>query len=136
MENIIYPLLGGLIIGLAATMLLGFNGRVAGISGILAGTLSKVSKEHSWRYAFVLGLIFGGVSLRFLMPEFFNYTIDSSYIQMIIAGLLVGVGTRIGSGCTSGHGVCGLPRFSMRSLVATITFMAVAIITVFIKELL
>jgi uncharacterized membrane protein YedE/YeeE len=136
MENILAPLLGGVIIGLAATIMLAFNGKITGISGILGGLFNLSLKDNSWRLLFVLGLIFGGVIMQFTSPDYFQYELKFSYIEAIVAGLLVGVGTRIGSGCTSGHGVCGLARFSTRSLVATCTFMGVAIVTVLIKGLL
>lgn len=124
------PLLGGALIGLSATIMFGMLGRITGISGIVSSVLSKPQKEHNWRYAFILGLIFGGCLLRLISPDLFNYSLDSSLPKIIIAGLLVGFGTSLGSGCTSGHGVCGLPRFSGRSLTATLTFMGTGIIVV------
>lgn len=136
MEQILNPLLGGVIIGVGATFMMAFNGKIAGISGILGGALTTIKKEHFWRYSFLLGLILGGFLLKYISPQYFNYELNFSYTEAIIAGLLVGVGTRLGSGCTSGHGVCGLPRFSARSLIATMTFMGVAILTVLIKGLL
>ncbi|WP_127717079.1 YeeE/YedE family protein [Halobacteriovorax sp. HLS] len=136
MENILNPLLGGVIIGLATTLMMAFNGKITGISGIVGSSLSKFSRENFWRYSFLLGLILGGVLLKYIAPQFFNYEIKFSFIEAIVAGLLVGIGTRLGSGCTSGHGVCGLPRLSARSLIATITFMGFGILTVFIKGLL
>lgn len=136
METILYPLVGGVIIGVASTMMLALNGRITGISGILGGALKKVTANDYWRVSFVLGLIFGGVVLYIVASGLFNYEFENSMVEMVIAGLLVGYGTRLGSGCTSGHGVCGLPRFSPRSILATITFMGVAIVTVFIRGLL
>ena len=136
MESIIYPLIGGVIIGVASSLMLGLNGRITGISGILGQVLGKIDKKNQWRIHFLIGLIAGGVLLRLISPNFFSYEIKTSYVQIIIAGLLVGYGTRLGSGCTSGHGVCGLPRFAPRSLIATAVFMSVAVITVYVKGLL
>ena len=122
---------GGVMIGLAAVLLLIFSGRIAGISGILGGLLTPVKGDLSWRLAFLLGLIASPVifSLIYVLPPIH---IEASYPTIIVAGLLVGIGTRYGSGCTSGHGVCGLSRRSPRSLVATAAFMAAGFITVYI----
>ncbi len=119
---------GGLLIGLAAILLIHFCGRIAGISGIVAGMLTKKTRTERWRMAFLAGLIGSPLlfSLFYPLPEI---TVQTSWPVIILAGLLVGAGTRLGSGCTSGHGVCGLSRFSKRSLVATLTFMAVGIVT-------
>lgn len=133
MQNIVYPLIGGAVIGLASSVLLFFLGKIAGISGIVEGLFDKYSADNSWKFFFVAGLILGGVALKLITPDLFSYELKFSYMEAVVAGLLVGFGTRLGSGCTSGHGVCGLPRFSLRSLVATIIFMGVAVVTVFIK---
>ncbi|MGH7962772.1 MAG: YeeE/YedE family protein, partial [Candidatus Binatia bacterium] len=98
-------LVGGVIIGLAAALLLLFNGRICGISGIFGGLLSAKRDETLWRFVFVAGLFAGGVLLRFVYPQAFNIEIDRSAAAIVLAGLLVGVGTRMGSGCTSGHGI-------------------------------
>lgn len=121
-------LIGGALIGLAATLLLIGSGRVAGVSGILAGLLA--SSDRSWRALFVLGLLGAGAVAAWLAP---NSIGDSprSLPLLAIAGLLVGVGTRLGDGCTSGHGVCGLSRMSPRSLAATLTFIAVGMLTAY-----
>lgn len=121
-------LAGGVLIGLAAILLIHFCGRIAGISGIVAGMLTKKTRKEGWRIAFLIGLIGSPLlfSLFFPLPEI---TVHTSWPLIIVAGLLVGAGTRLGSGCTSGHGVCGLSRFSRRSLAATLTFMAVGIVT-------
>ncbi len=124
--------IGGALIGLSATVLLLFNGRIAGISGIFAGALFPGGEREPWRWAFVAGLLLGGLGMALLFPSMFSVTYDRSIWMVAIAGLLVGVGVRMGSGCTSGHGVCGLSRFSPRSLVATLTFMATGAITVFL----
>lgn len=134
MQQYLTPLFGGMLIGLAATIMLLFSGRITGISGILASSFDRDIKANTWRYAFVIGLILGPILMRIYDQNLFSYQIDNSWAQVIVAGLLVGIGTRLGSGCTSGHGICGLPRFSKRSWLATITFMGVAIIVVAIRE--
>lgn len=122
---------GGLLIGLAATGLLLFNGRLAGISSIAAGLVSQQSQEWSWRLAFILGLVTGGVLLLYLRPQAFGPLAAGSPVVLAIAGLLVGFGAQVSNGCTSGHGVCGLARRSLRSLAATLTFMAAGMATVY-----
>lgn len=124
--------LGGVIIGLAATMMLLFNGRVTGISGIVGGILNIKSSDKSWRVLFITGLILGGFFLKFLQPEAFTLISSATPIDYIIAGFLVGFGTLLGNGCTSGHGVCGISRFSTRSIVATLTFIAAGMLSVLI----
>lgn len=124
-------LIGGILIGLAAAMLVLLNGRIAGISGVLGGLLRPVSGDVAWRVAFVLGLV-GSPWVYGLVTAWPVPRIDAGYTALIVAGLLVGVGTRYGSGCTSGHGVCGLSRLSPRSLVATVAFMAAGFLTVFV----
>ncbi|QIK13881.1 YeeE/YedE family protein [Leclercia sp. 29361] len=119
---------GGLLIGLAAILLIHFCGRIAGISGILAGMLTKQTWKEGWRIAFIAGLI-GSPLLFMLFFPLPDINVQASWPVIIVAGLLVGIGTRLGSGCTSGHGICGLSRFSKRSLVATLTFMVVGIVT-------
>lgn len=124
-------LAGGALIGLAAALLLLLNGRIAGISGVLGGLFKPVKGDIAWRAAFVLGLV--GAPLAYpLFARLPVPRIDADYAALIVAGLLVGVGTRYGSGCTSGHGVCGLARLSPRSLVATACFMASGFTTVFV----
>jgi uncharacterized membrane protein YedE/YeeE len=123
--------IGGVVIGAAASMLILFCGRVAGISGILGGVLSRANNDKGWRIAFLLGLVLSPVLWRLVAP-LPAVSITASWPMLVVAGLLVGVGTRYGSGCTSGHGVCGLSRLSVRSLVATLTFMAAAFITVWL----
>ncbi|MEC9084840.1 MAG: YeeE/YedE family protein [Pseudomonadota bacterium] len=124
-------LTGGLLIGLAAASFLLLNGRIAGISGILGGLLVPARRDILWRVAFLAGLV-GTPSLWLLFSELPPIQVDAGYPALILAGLLVGIGTRYGSGCTSGHGVCGLSRLSLRSLVATLGFMATGFITVFV----
>jgi uncharacterized membrane protein YedE/YeeE len=126
-------LVGGLLIGFSATLLVLGNGRVAGISGILGGLLDTTSRDRLWRAAFVLGLFAAPWAFKFFasLPA---VTIAASPPVLIVAGLLVGIGTRYASGCTSGHGVCGLSRGSVRSLAATATFMAAGFLTVFVTR--
>ncbi|MGL5335248.1 MAG: YeeE/YedE family protein [Enterovibrio sp.] len=126
---------GGLLIGCAAWILILFCGRIAGISGIIGGLFAVNASDRSWRLTFLLGIIISPLLYGFAkqLPEI---EIAASWPTLIIAGLLVGIGTRYGSGCTSGHGVCGLSRLSPRSLAATITFMGVAFITVWLMGLL
>ncbi len=124
-------LAGGLLIGLATAMFLLFNGRIAGISGIVGGLLRPVRNDIGWRIAFVLGLVVAPFAFGIAAP-LPDVRIDADIATLVAAGLLVGVGTRYGSGCTSGHGVCGLSRRSPRSLVATASFMFAGFITVYI----
>ena len=126
-------LAGGALIGLAAAMFALFNGRVAGISGILGGLLRPKAGDVSWRLAFVVGLITAPVAYQ-LFAALPASRIDASDTVLVIAGLLVGVSTRYGAGCTSGHGVCGLSRLSVRSLVATLLFMGAGFATVFVMR--
>ena len=124
-------LIGGMLIGLAAAMFALLNGRVAGISGVLGGLFKPTRGDIGWRLAFIGGLV--GASLVYhLFATLPAVQIDASYVALVVAGLLVGVGTRYGSGCTSGHGVCGLSRLSPRSLVATLAFMGAGFVTVFV----
>lgn len=124
-------LLGGALIGLAAAALLFVTGRLAGISGILGGIVDEPG-QRAWCAAFALGLLAGGVVLQLLAPARLTIATDTSLAVTALAGLLVGVGTQLGSGCTSGHGVCGIGRGSPRGLAATLTFMAVGALTVFV----
>jgi uncharacterized membrane protein YedE/YeeE len=128
-------LAGGLLIGLAASLLLWTNGRVAGISGIVAG-LWGPADERLWRAAFIAGLIAVGVIAAQVSPARVAFSLDRSLPLLALGGLLVGVGTRVGGGCTSGHGVCGNARLSPRSLVATITFIATGMLTVVVLRAL
>src|SRR5262245_4631061 len=123
-------LLGGLAIGIAAAMLALLNGRIAGVSGILGGLLAPARGEVGWRVAFVAGLMFAPAVYQ-LASRFPAPTIEASYPLLLLAGLLVGLGTSYGAGCTSGHGVCGISRLSPRSFVATVMFMLAAFVTVF-----
>ncbi|MGE4124018.1 MAG: YeeE/YedE family protein [Pusillimonas sp.] len=122
---------GGILIGLAAALFILFFGRVLGISGIVGGLLKPAAGDTGWRIAFVLG-VFAAPWVWLLFAAPVNVTIDAGTGTLIAAGLLVGIGTRYGSGCTSGHGVCGLSRLSPRSLVATLGFMATGFVTVYV----
>jgi uncharacterized membrane protein YedE/YeeE len=125
-------LIGGILIGLSASAMLLLEGKIAGVSGIFAGVLNPVKGETAWKASFVAGLIVGGLLLRMLLPSAFDFGIIRPYGTLAIAGLLVGFGTRLGNGCTSGHGVCGISRLSPRSMVATMTFIASGVLTVFL----
>jgi len=126
-------LLGGLLIGAAATVLLAVNGRIAGISGILGGLLERSRPgDAAWRVLFLAGLILGTLAWRLAAPAGQDITLDASLPVLILGGLAVGLGTRLGGGCTSGHGVCGIARLSPRSIVATATFMLSAGLTVYL----
>jgi uncharacterized membrane protein YedE/YeeE len=121
-------LLGGLLIGLSVVLLLLTLGRIAGISGIAAGAITQKGTERFWRLAFLVGIVLSAV-LYIVFAGALQVQMQMSSGYLVVAGLLVGFGTRLGSGCTSGHGVAGLSRLSKRSIVATLTFMAAAIIT-------
>ena len=128
-------LLGGALIGLSAVLLMGGYGRIAGTSGIFAGLLTlNFNAEFSWRLFFIIGMLIGAAWSGLFLFDVSSLAFSGGPLTTIAAGLLVGVGTMLGSGCTSGHGICGLSRFSTRSLAATCTFMAVAVLTVFITR--
>lgn len=126
-------LTGGLMIGAAAAVLVLFNGRIAGISGILGGLLGLPKGDMAWRVAFLAGLLAVPL-LASLLDQPANAEIQASIGEVLAAGFLVGLGTRYASGCTSGHGVCGISRGAVRSLVATLTFMASGFLTVFLQR--
>ncbi len=127
-------LIGGAIIGAAVALFVVLNGRIAGVSGILGGLARPQAGDISWRVAFVAGLIAAPLALLAALPEI---RVDTSYPVLVAAGLLVGVGTRYGGGCTSGHGVCGVSRASPRSIAATVAFMAAGFATVyFVRHLI
>ena len=127
--------IGGAMIGIAAALLFALNGRIAGVSGVL-GTLllDRPSGEAPWRSLFLLGLMLGALLMSLLRPDIAAATLQTGWPGMIAAGLIVGFGTRMGSGCTSGHGVCGMARLSRRSITATMTFMAAGFATVFVMR--
>jgi uncharacterized membrane protein YedE/YeeE len=129
---VVAALAGGALIGAAASLLLRFNGRIAGVSGVLAGLFSRQRDELGWRALFVAGLLVGGVLVVLVQPAALGVQSPPSIGVALAGGLLVGVGTRLSGGCTSGHGVCGISRLSVRSILATLTFMATAMATVFL----
>lgn len=131
--NELTALFGGILIGISATVLLLFNGRIAGISGIVNGAISFKSVE-SWRWIFIVGMLMGSALYEYVLAAQSTPISTFAPWAMLGGGFLVGFGTRMGNGCTSGHGVCGLGRLSLRSLVAVLTFMASAIATVFLTH--
>ena len=128
-------LTGGIIIGFAVAIFFYFNGRLVGISGIASNALTEERNKLD-NILFLIGLIIGPIIYTLFNQEQISISISNSYLLLIFAGLLVGIGTRVSGGCTSGHGISGIGRFSVRSLVATITFMVVGIITVYLKNIL
>jgi uncharacterized membrane protein YedE/YeeE len=127
------PLMGGLMIGAAASLLLLLHGRIAGISHIVGGLWSAAAGDRAWRGWFIAGLLAGGVTLAVFQPEAFGHPV-ASWLQLTIAGWLVGFGASLGNGCTSGHGVCGLSRRSLRSLLATLVFIGSGMATVYLTQ--
>lgn len=127
-------LAGGVLIGVASALMLLLSGRIAGISGIVGGLLSAKGSELSWRAVFIVGLLLGAFAYMLATGDSNLVDLEASVPALIVAGLLVGFGTRFGSGCTSGHGVCGIARFSNRSIAATLMFMGVAALTVFLTR--
>jgi uncharacterized membrane protein YedE/YeeE len=126
-------LAGGAVIGVSASLMLGLNGRVTGISGIVGGLVAPTAGDVGWRALFVAGLALGGAAAFAAMPEAFSVGATAPGV-VLLAGLLVGFGTRVGNGCTSGHGVCGISRRSPRSLAATLTFIAAGAVTVLLTR--
>lgn len=133
-ESISWALAGGALIGLSASLLLALNGRVAGISGIVGGLLVPARGDVVWRALFVAGLVAGGIAAYLVSPESFDASGAPALPLVALAGALVGLGTRLGNGCTSGHGVCGISRLSPRSLAATLTFMTTGALTVLVMR--
>jgi uncharacterized protein len=127
-------LIGGLLIGLSTVLLILFNGRIAGISGIVGGLLARKGTEIGWRAVFVVGLLLGAFVYMLATGDALPVNVQASMPVLVVAGLLAGFGTRLGSGCTSGHGVSGIARFSRRSIVATLVFFVTAIFTVFLAH--
>ncbi|MGL6260088.1 YeeE/YedE family protein [Vibrio sp. WXL210] len=126
-------LFGGMLLGASALLLLLVNGKIAGISGIASRLLDSSVSDKSWRALFILGMVIAGALSISVFDVVVPEQPSGNWISVLIAGLLVGIGTQIGNGCTSGHGICGIGRFSLRSLVATLVFMSTAIITVFAR---
>ncbi|MEX0805933.1 MAG: YeeE/YedE thiosulfate transporter family protein [Candidatus Binatia bacterium] len=134
MENFtpIASLIGGILIGLSASAMLLFNGKIAGISGIVGGLVDLKENDSLWRASFLAGLFAGGFILRLLAPQAFEFAIVRSGAALLLAGFMVGLGARVANGCTSGHGVCGISRFSVRSIVATMIFIAAGAAAVYL----
>ena len=135
--NLISALFGGALIGLSVTLLLLFNGRMAGISGIMNGVFNSPKNERTWRLVFLSGLVIGAIVFHAFSPDTFVPRQGYPFWLIAVGGFLVGIGTRLGSGCTSGHGICGIANGSKRSILATLTFMGSGVITVyFIKHIM
>ena len=136
MENFtpISALVGGALIGLSAVMLMGLNGRIAGVSGIFSGALFSGTGDRMWRILFVLGIIAGPLLYSHLFGLVVPFEMDASLPLILVGGVLVGFGTRLGSGCTSGHGICGISRLSPRSIFSVLVFMAAGMVTVAIAK--
>jgi uncharacterized membrane protein YedE/YeeE len=127
-------LVGGILLGIAASLYVLFNGRILGISGIVGGLLQAKKSDWLWRLSFILGLLTAPLWAKYVFQISVHTVIDANYITLLIAGVLVGFGARYGSGCTSGHGICGLSRLSPRSLIATICFMACGFLIVYVMR--
>lgn len=134
MENftLVSALIGGLMIGSAAALLLWVNGRIAGVSGIAWNLIARPREDSGWRLAFLAGLVLGAVIYRLASGDTLVVTIEASWPVLVLGGVLVGFGTQLSGGCTSGHGVCGIARLSARSVFATLMFMATGMATVFV----
>lgn len=133
MNDYLSAILGGALIGLAVSLMLIFNGRVTGISGIFYGAAVMPAKnDRAWRWYFIGGLLAGGLLLQLFYPQAFSEGLQTQSWTIVVAGILVGFGTTLGNGCTSGHGVCGISRLSPRSIAATLTFMSAGVLAVFI----
>ena len=128
----ISAIIGGILIGIAAVILLLFNGKILGVSGIVSRAIFKPVLQSIWSWVFLLGLILGAAVYRFIFPGQLMIVIEASPPVLILAGVLVGFGTRLGSGCTSGHGICGIARFSKRSMAATGSFMLSGMVIVYL----
>lgn len=133
MDSFYLPLLGGVLIGAAVSLMLYLNGRVTGVSGIIyGGAVTPTKGDRAWRWYFMTGMLVGGFILKLFRPDVFSGGLPTQDWTLVIAGLLVGFGTVLGSGCTSGHGVCGTSRLSPRSLAATVTFILAGVIAVLV----
>jgi len=131
----VMSLLGGVLIGIATVALMGIHGRIAGINGIVGGLLtSPASSDWSWRAAFILGMVVSPIAISAVTGDLPQISVPVKPLMLAVGGFLVGIGTSLGSGCTSGHGVCGMARLSARSIVATLTFMATGLLTVYLTR--
>ncbi len=124
-------LIGGMLVGISALLLMLFTGKTAGISGIINGTIARKQQDRVWRIVFLIAMAAGGIIASRIFGGLIPQQYDASLLVVIVSALLVGAGTRIGNGCTSGHGICGIGRLSVRSIMATSVFMATAMLTVF-----
>ena len=134
MALFLMPTLGGVVLGVGSSLLFLCNGRICGISGIVSGLWGPDKGERSWRFAFIAGLLTGGFGLAFVRRDWVALASEQTMATAIVAGVLVGIGTRMSHGCTSGHGLCGIARLSPRSVVATLVFTAVGAATVFVMR--
>lgn len=125
---------GGMLIGLAAVLLMAFHGRIAGMTGILAGLLPPMAADRGWRAAFVAGAVAAPMLIAWLRPQAVPFSSPTPMAWVVLSGLVVGIGAQVAAGCTSGHGICGIARLSPRSILATLTFMATAFVTVFVSR--
>lgn len=132
MSEYLLALIGGAIIGLSSILLLFTHGRIAGVSGMIKGSIISAQSDWAWRSSFVFGLIIMGLLLSLQKPELFPLNNNLNYWGIGLSGFLVGLGTYTGNGCTSGHGICGSSRFSIRSIVATVTFISTGMISVWV----
>lgn len=132
MHHFVWAIIGGSLLGLAAVAMMAFNGRIAGVSGILSGSLTQSAGDRLWRILFIVGLVLGGAIPPMISGNFRPPEPEAGLLLLVSAGLLVGIGTGLGSGCTSGHGICGMSRLSLRSIIATCTFMFAGFISVYL----
>jgi len=130
----VYALTGGLLIGLSAALLMGLNGKILGITGIIREACKRKAADSAWRWAFLTGAVAAGLSIQWFAPQLVRIEHPVPWRIYAISGLLVGYGSACANGCTSGHGVCGISRLSLRSIVATVTFMATSMLTVWIVK--
>ncbi|MEH6639115.1 MAG: YeeE/YedE thiosulfate transporter family protein [Porticoccaceae bacterium] len=132
MHHFVLAVIGGGLLGVAAVMMMGLNGRIAGVSGILSGSMTQPSGDRLWRILFIVGVVLGGAIPALISGDFKPPEPQAGTMLVIAGGLLVGLGTGLGSGCTSGHGICGISRLSLRSVFATCTFMAAGFVCVYV----
>jgi uncharacterized membrane protein YedE/YeeE len=135
-QGLIDGILGGMLIGIAVSLMLIFNGRVTGISGIVSGIIRPIRGDVGWRAFFIAGLILGGIIIQQFYPHLFEQKSSAQWFDYLIAGFLVGFGTLLGNGCTSGHGVCGISRLSIRSILSTVTFITFGILSVLLYKII